>query len=129
MTDIAPAEKAKRLLPLHDDSAPIVCTISEGDKAEHLARFERLRSGATEIERTGTGLLLHFPAGEAMEADVRRFAADEKRCCTFWGFAVVAGADEIVFRWDGPPSVDSYFELVERALRGDEPLDQIEGLL
>lgn len=129
MTETAPVAEAKRLLPMYDDQAPVVCTISDRDKADHLALFERLRQGATSIERTDTGLLLQFAHTDAMAADVRRFAADEKTCCTFWGFAVVEGDDEIVLRWDGPPTVTSYFELVERALRGDEPLESIEGLL
>jgi len=129
MTEPASVAEAKRLLPMYDDAAPIVCTINDRDKADHLALFERLRAGATSIERTDTGLLLQFPHTAAMNADVRRFAADEKRCCTFWGFAVIDGDDEIVLRWDGPPNVGEYFELVERALRGDEPLDSIEGLL
>jgi hypothetical protein len=129
MTETSSVAEAKRLLPVFDESASIVCTISEGDKADHLALIDRLRSAATSIERTPTGLLLQFPRTDATSADVRRFAVEEKRCCTFWGFAVVDGEDDIVLRWDGPPTVGGYFDTVERALRSDEPLESIEGLL
>lgn len=32
----------------------------------------------------------------AGDADLRRFAADEKRCCTFWGFAIDTHDDELI---------------------------------
>lgn len=38
------------------------------------------------------------------EADLRRFAVDEKRCCQFWGFAVATTDHDLTLRWDGPPN-------------------------
>ena len=74
-------------IPLYDATAPVACTIDETDVAERLAQVERLRAAVTEVERTAAGLVLRFPVDPAVEADVRRFAEDEKRCCAFWGFA------------------------------------------
>lgn len=129
MTKSASLINGKRLLPLFDDLAPTVCTISDRDKADHLVLFERLRSAATAIERTETGLLLQFPRTDDLINDVRVFAVEEKRCCTFWSFAAIVGPDEIVLRWDGPPTVDEYFGIVEAALRSDAPLESFDGLL
>jgi hypothetical protein len=129
MTDTTPAARAKRLLPLHDDAAPVVCTIGEDEKADRIAVMDRMRAAMTALERTDTGLLLQFPRRADIEADVRRFALDEKRCCQFWGFAVVDGDDELVLRWDGPETAGPLLDTLEAVLRSDERIERIEGLL
>ena len=121
--------KAKRLLPLHDDSVPIVCTIGDDEKAERIAIIERLRAAATAVERTDTGLVVQLPRTDGVRADLDRFVIDEKRCCRFWGFAVVEGADDLALRWDGPSDAASLLDVIERVLRSDEPVTTIEGLL
>ena len=129
MTDTTPTARAKKLLPLYDDAVPIVCTIGDDEKADRIAVVDRMRAAMTSLERTGTGLLLEFPRTTSIEADVRRFAVDEKRCCQFWGFAVVEGDDELVLRWDGPPTAGPLLDTLERVLRSDEAIESIEGLL
>lgn len=124
-----PVQRAKRLLPLHDESQPIVCTIGDDEKAERIAMIERLRDASTAVERTATGLLLVLPRTDAVDADARRFVIDEKRCCQFWEFAIVDGEDELVLRWDGPPSASALLDTIERVLRSDEPVSSIEALL
>lgn len=129
MTERDVATTAKKLLPLFDDTVPIACTIGADEIPDRLAIVERMRAAMTTMERTETGLLLQFPRQPALEADVRRFAIDEKRCCQFWGFAVLAGDDELVLRWDGPPTAGPLLDTLEAVLRSDEPIEQIEGLL
>ena len=90
-------------VPLYDDSAPIVCTITDQEVPDRLALLERMRTNLTAIEPSEHGLVLHFPIRDEVEADIRRFAADEKRCCEFWGFEVTKAPDELILRWDGPP--------------------------
>jgi len=121
--------KAKKLLPLYDDSAPIACTIGADEIPDRIAIVERMRASMTSLERTDTGLLLQFPREPAIEADVRRFAVDEKRCCQFWGFAVIDGDDEIVLRWDGPPSAGELLDRLDALLRSDDPVESIQGFL
>jgi hypothetical protein len=60
---------------------------------------------------------------------VRRFALDETRCCTFWGFEVEADAAEVSLRWDGPPTVDELLDRLHAWFRGEEPLPAIRELL
>ncbi len=130
MTDADTATaKAKRLLPLHDDSAPIVGTIGADEKADRLAILERMRATATSIERTDTGLVLEFRRTDAIRADLDRFADDEKRCCQFWGLAVVDGDADVALRWDGPATAAGLLDTIERVLRSHEPVTTIEGLL
>lgn len=129
MTDTPPAERAKRLLPLYDDTVPIVCTIGSEEKADRIAIIDHLRSAMTTLQRTDTGLLLTFPRTDDIESDVRRFAVDEKRCCQFWGFAVLDSDDELVLRWDGPPTATDLLDTLEDVLRSDVPIERIEGLL
>ena len=123
------AARAKRLLPLHDDTAPIVCTIGDDEKADRVTLLERMRQTATTIERTETGLLLEFERNESTVADAHRFAVDEKRCCEFWGFAVVEGDDDLALRWDGPPAAAEVLDRLEAVLRSDAPIESISGLL
>lgn len=127
MTDIT--AKAKKLLPLYDDSAPIACTIGADEIPDRIAIVERMRAAMTSIERTDTGLLLQFPREDAIEADVRRFAVDEKRCCQFWGFAVLDGDDELVLRWDGPPTAGDLLDRLDALLRSNDPVESVQGLL
>lgn len=123
------ASKAKKLLPLYDDNAPIGCTIGADEIPDRIAIVERMRAAMISIERTGTGLLLEFPRDEAVEADVRRFALDEKRCCQFWGFAVIDGDNELVLRWDGPPTAADLLDRLDALMRSDEPVEGVQGFL
>ena len=127
MTDTA--AKAKKLLPLYDDSAPIACTIGADEIPDRIAIVERMRAAMISIERTDTGLLLQFPREAAIEADVRRFAVDEKRCCQFWGFAVLDGDDELVLRWDGPPTAGELLDRLDALMRSDDPVESVQGFL
>lgn len=129
MTSEGATAKARRLVPLYDASAPIVCTIGDDERADRIALVERVRDAMTQVERTASGLLLTFPRTDAVEADVRRFVVDEKRCCQFWGFAVVDGDDELVLRWDAPAGATQLLERIEAVLRSDVPIDRIGGLL
>ena len=130
MTETTPAaERAKRLLPLFDDSAPIACTLGEDEKADRIALLDRMRAAMTSLERTNTGMVLQFPRRADIEADVRRFAVDEKRCCQFWGFAVLDGDDDLALRWDAPPAAAHLVDALEGVLRSDDPIDRIGGLL
>jgi hypothetical protein len=82
-------------IPLYDATAPIACTIGDDEIPARIALIERLRENVRSVERTADGLLLRFAATAANEADVRRFAIDEERCCQFWGFAVDVSDDEV----------------------------------
>ena len=129
MTSDVAATRAKRLLPLFDDTVPVACTIGDDEKTDRLALLTRLRSAATSIERTDTGLVLAFERDPAVEDDVRRFAVDEKRCCQFWGFAVVESDTSLALRWDGPPTAATLLDTIEAALRSDSPIESLGDLL
>ncbi|MBA2282529.1 MAG: hypothetical protein M3527_00500 [Actinomycetota bacterium] len=117
------------LIPIYDDTAPITCTIDRADIPERLELLDRMRTTAERVERTEHGLLLHFPPRDDVEADLRRFAVDEKRCCRFWGFAVDRTGERLTLRWDGPPDASDLVDQLLAALEGDEPIAAISGLL
>jgi hypothetical protein len=117
------------LIPLYDDTKPITCTIGAEDVPAHLELIERLHANLTTIERTEHGLLLHLPARADIAVDVNGFAVFEKGCCQFWGFDVQRDADEIRLRWDGPPSTADYMDLLLGYFQGEQPLNEIPGLL
>jgi hypothetical protein len=116
-------------LPIYDDTAPIVCTIGDDEAPDRLDLLERLRATLTVAERTDHGLLLRFPARDDIEADVRRFAVDEQRCCRFWGFDVTANDTDVTLRWDGPPATAHLLDQLLGYFRSDQPITAVTGLL
>ena len=89
-------------IPLYDETAPIACTITDQEIPDRVRLAERLRDQLVRLEHTEYGMVLHFENHDDVEADIRQFAIDEKRCCQFWGFEVVR-ADSLTLRWEGPP--------------------------
>ena len=119
----------KQLIPLYDDTAPITCTATSDALAGRIDQIERLRRAHTSLERTEHGLLLHFPDRPDIKAELEQFTVDEKGCCTFWGFAITSGDDDLTLRWDGPPTVDELMDRLVDVFDGDEPLTADSGLL
>jgi hypothetical protein len=115
-------------MPL-DDTAPITCTITSDEVPDRVELLERLRGNLTAVERTDTGLLLRFEPTAANEADIGRFAVDEKRCCRFWGFDVTIGDDEHVLRWDGPAASNQLLDRLHSYFTGEQPPTVAAGLL
>ena len=118
-----------KLIPIYDDTAPIACTITNAEIPERVALVERMRAAMTSIDRTPTGLLLHFPGNEVVRADLATFAVDEKRCCQFWGFAIDAPNGELTLHWDGPPDTAELIDRLHANFEGHEPLTADSGLL
>ena len=116
-------------LPLVDPDAPIACSLAPDDVPGRIALLERLRDAATVVARTPHGLRLRFPPDAGVEADVRRFAVEEQRCCTFWAFSVDARSAGVTLRWEGPPAAGELLDHLHRFLVGEEPIGDLAGLL
>ena len=118
-----------KFIPIYDDTAPIMCTISSDEIPERVELVERMRHNLERVERIEHGMLLHFPNRADIATDLQRFAVDEKRCCQFWGFAVAALENELTLRWEGPPDAEDLMARLVAYFEGDEPLTTISGLL
>jgi len=116
-------------IPIYDATAPVTCTATGDEISARIEQLERLRSNLVRIERTAHGMLLHFPNRADLEADLRCFAIDEKQCCQFWGFEVATSPEELVLRWDAPPTLDDHITRLMAFFAGDEPLTAGSGLL
>ena len=116
-------------IPIYDATAPIVCTIGSEEIPDRIALVERMRERLAGIERSEHGLLLRFEPDDEVEADLQRFAVDEKRCCQFWGFAVEATGVDLALRWDGPPDAGELLDRLMAYFEGDTPLTEVTGLL
>ena len=115
------------LIPIYDATAPIACTLTAGEVQERRLLLEWLRDHLQQVDRTEHGMLLHFPAGEAVAAQLRHFADVETQCCRFWGFDVESTATGLALRWDAPPTAD---DLVDRLLAWlRRQTDDLSGLL
>jgi hypothetical protein len=118
-----------RSIPIHDDTVPIACTIGDEEIADRVELVKRMRTDLEGVERTEHGLLLRFPPGPELEADVRRFAVDEQRCCRFWGFAVEVSSRELTLRWDGPSAAGQILDGLYDYFEGNRPLSALAELL
>jgi hypothetical protein len=87
-----------------------------------------LRANLSVVDRTEHGMLLHFPAGDDVDEQLRHFAQVEKQCCAFWGFAVQRDPATTTLRWDAPPAAGDLVERLLAYLRGDPGAD-LNGLL
>src|SRR5690349_90997 len=87
-------------------SAPVMCTIDDGEIPDRIALLERMRASLDDIERTPTGLFLLFPDNVEIRADLATFTVDEKQCCQFWDFAIVDLPHGVGLRWDAPADAD-----------------------
>jgi hypothetical protein len=117
-------------IPLYDETATISCSLTPEEIPARLATIERMRTELERLERHEHGLLLHFPPSNAdLEADLRQFALDEKRCCQFWGFEVLATDAQLALRWDAPPTAAALVDQLEAFFTGDEPAEILAGLL
>ena len=116
-------------IPIYDDTVPIACTASNELIPLHIEMVERMRSNLQSVERTEHGVLLTFAPDDAVLAEVRQFAVEEKGCCQFWGFEVHDTPEAITLRWDGPPAVTEFFEELLAFFNSDEPLTAFSGLL
>ena len=118
-----------KLIPIYDDTVPIACTASSDELPIRIDQVERLRNHHTRVDRTTDGILLRFPRTPEIEAEVASFTVEEKACCAFRGFALTSTDDEIVLRWDGPPTVSDFFEELVAFFDSDQPLTAFSGLL
>lgn len=107
----------------------IACTIEEAEVPERIVLIERMRGAMTTLVRTPNGLLINFTPEPSVEADVRRFALDEKRCCQFWGFEVAADPETLMLRWEGPPDAQSMLDRLADFLQGVDPASTLSALL
>jgi hypothetical protein len=116
-------------IPIYDATAPITCTADNAEIASRLEQIERIHTNLDGIERTDHGVLLHFPHRPDLEADLRKFIVDEKACCQFWGFEITAADDQLLLRWDAPPTLDDYMDQLLAAFKSDQPITAASGLL
>ena len=118
-----------KLIPIYDDTKPIACTIDRAEVPARVELVDRMRSNLAAIERTEHGMLLRFPNASDIEADLKRFALEEKRCCEFWGFAIAAEGDNLTLRWDAPPDAEPLVDRLLAYFNGDAEFTSIAGLL
>ena len=118
-----------RPIPIYDATAAIACTIDSGEILGRIELVERMRANLQRLDHTDHGIVLHFPRRPDIEAEVRRFAIEEKRCCEFWGFAVETTDDQLALRWDAPPGARDLLSAIAAHLEGVEPITAIRGLL
>lgn len=112
-----------------DVTAPIACSAGGAELAGRVEQLDHLRDRVRGVERTGTGLLLHFAPDLDLEALLQQLVLDEKACCRFWGFEISSGADDLTLTWSGPADAQELLDGLERSFRSDEPLTALSGLL
>jgi hypothetical protein len=118
----------RSLLPLYDATAPLACTITAGEATGRIELLEKLRASLLAVERTEHGVILHLADTPDALRDAETFAIDEKRCCTFWGFAIER-EHGLALRWDGPPETAHLLDRFVAYFDGKAPLGNLVGFL
>jgi len=118
-----------KLIPLHDETAAIACTITEAEIPGRIALIEAMRAALVALERTEHGMLLRFPNDVDVEAQVRQFAIDEKRCCEFWGFGIRVDGEGLTLQWDAPDGASDLVDRLAEFFHGTAPASSLRGLL
>ena len=101
----------------HEASSPgMSCSLPIADRAQRTADFRALLADAFR-ERTRSAGSVHWMlrASEATEAESRRLAALEARCCDSVRFQVERRGDDVLWTITGPPAaqgtLDAFYEL------------------
>jgi hypothetical protein len=112
-----------------DLAAPIACTATADEIPLRIDQITQMREELRSVDRTDTGLLLHFDRDADLEGHLEQFVRDEKGCCQFWGFQLEATIDAVSLAWDGPPDVQAFLDQLTEFFRSDQPLTAFSGLL
>ena len=118
----------------HEASSPgMSCSLPIADRAQRTADFRALLADAFR-ERTRSAGSVHWMlrASEATEAESRRLAALEARCCDGVRFQVERRGDDVLWTITGPPeaqaTLDAFHELPV-LVRSDEGARALWGAL
>lgn len=87
------------------ESTPFSCTLSPEDAARRRTRDRLLADRLISHHWDGSrGAVLTFPADATPL--VTRFVRDESACCSFFGFDVDAGEQQVVLRVEAPAGAE-----------------------
>ena len=100
----------------HHAAAPATCSLPIADRAQRTADFRALLVDAfRERTRSADGVRWTLRASESTEAESRRLADLEARCCDGVRFEVARHGDDVQWTITGPPStravLDAFYEL------------------
>jgi hypothetical protein len=96
--------------------AGTTCSLPQADRAQRTADFRAMFADASiDRTRTATGVRWRLPATDAIEAESRRLADLEARCCDGIRFDVERRGAAVVWEITGPPTssatLDAFYEL------------------
>jgi hypothetical protein len=99
--------------PAHSGGMDGVCRLAPADRAQRTADFRALFADAfVGRARIAGGVAWTLLAGTATEAESRRLAELETRCCDDIRFTVDRRGDRVVWEITGPPAaLDVFYEL------------------
>ena len=108
----------------HHAAAPATCSLPIADRAQRTADFRALLADAfRDRSRSADGVQWKLRASASTEAESRRLAALEARCCDGVRFEVERRGDDVLWTVTGPQSaravLDAFYEL-PMLVRSDE---------
>jgi len=104
-----------------DPLAEIACTLPPDEAASRVTALQALISGRIrDVDRAGERLRIRMDrAGETdLEARVTEWAAAEKRCCAFLGFAVESERDTVTLEIEAPSRAVRMLDGIGWLIRG-----------
>ena len=83
---------------------PMACTLSAGDGAARLRRWEALSAkGRPCAVRSGHVLVVRYQPGPGISEELEALAAVERECCSFLAWAVIQDGDHVILRVAADP--------------------------
>ena len=95
-----PCDEDCGCLAANDDAPPVACTLQITEMPQRVKDWRSVNAEARAREATATGVRLVFDRG----VDVGRLAtlaAAEQRCCTFLGFSLTLGLEDVTLEITG----------------------------
>jgi hypothetical protein len=113
-----------------DPQAPIACNLPPGEFGQRLRALETIVGrDLIGISRSTNGLTLRFAKGDRadLEADLTRWATDEKACCGFLGFAIASEAGVVTMEVAAPAGAEPTLDGIDWIVRAAAATSAVGG--
>lgn len=109
-----PEQKTSPPLVDMPSSAPIACTLTDGEAEQRWDEWAKLLAKATRRQRTSDGVAVSFPPGGDVARELSALVIAEQACCQFFDFTIRLAHDQtqMIVRapLDAQPMVEALFD-------------------
>ena len=96
-------------------SLPVACSLTEAELQERRTSvLQKLRPSVVEVKELSEGYAYHFPADDALIAELAQLVSLERRCCPFLRFSITVepGDGPVWLEMSGPQGTKDFLASV-----------------